>query len=145
MGDLTNFYDARSHTAIAPHEGFMPEAIHLRDYTARSLGGRTIKLVKPPHWADTPGIPCQQVPKDHYGEAIWDGHYDLRGERRLDSENAAAMCSDCPVIEQCLADAMNEERGLDWRSRFMVRGGLTPKGRYELERDQCPSPNGLSA
>ncbi|MGW6695589.1 WhiB family transcriptional regulator [Rhodococcus sp. NPDC054953] len=44
------------------------------------------------------------------------------------------ICQQCSVREQCLADAMAEERGLSREQRHGIRGGLTRKQRAELDR-----------
>lgn len=46
------------------------------------------------------------------------------------SEAAREICWQCPVREECLFDALFEERELNWG----IRGGLTPKARRDLLR-----------
>jgi hypothetical protein len=47
---------------------------------------------------------------------------------------ARAICTTCPVIEQCRKDAMTKEAGQGITSRFGMRGGLTPAERLTLDR-----------
>lgn len=47
-------------------------------------------------------------------------------------DKAAEMCAGCPVIEQCLSAAMEEEGTQGARNRYGVRGGLGPEGRAKL-------------
>lgn len=49
--------------------------------------------------------------------------------------DARAICSRCPVRTACLDAALTEEDTSSARSRYGVRGGLTPRQRWrEAER-----------
>lgn len=45
-----------------------------------------------------------------------------------------SVCSECPVIEECLASALREEEGQPRDYRHGVRGGLDPLERYRYHR-----------
>ncbi|SEC02537.1 Transcription factor WhiB [Streptomyces misionensis] len=45
---------------------------------------------------------------------------------------ARAICEQCPVAEQCLADALAAEGGKSADSRYGVYAGTTPKERARL-------------
>lgn len=47
---------------------------------------------------------------------------------------AKRVCSGCPVRLECLASAIEHERGLSIGYRYGVWGGLTPAERIEYER-----------
>lgn len=47
---------------------------------------------------------------------------------------ARAICSDCPVSDECLEAEMKFEGNAPVRLRAGMRGGLTPEGRLELHR-----------
>jgi hypothetical protein len=53
--------------------------------------------------------------------------------KQIGDKRAAEMCRGCPALAECLASALIEEKGLRPELRFMVRGGLTPKGRWKLD------------
>jgi WhiB family redox-sensing transcriptional regulator len=47
-----------------------------------------------------------------------------RGPKKLErAENAKSICADCPVKQQCLADAVNRD------DRYSIQGGTTPEER----------------
>ncbi|MEU9865518.1 WhiB family transcriptional regulator [Streptomyces sp. NPDC047971] len=48
------------------------------------------------------------------------------------TKHAKGICGTCPVIQECLAEAMAEEGGKSKESRFGIRGGLTGGQRYYL-------------
>lgn len=48
-----------------------------------------------------------------------------------DFREARRVCRGCGVVERCLESAMREEAGE--RFRYGIRGGLSPKERFELE------------
>lgn len=81
-------------------------------------GERTMRLAMPQSW--TKEAKC-------LGSSGWDETHGMK------AGNAAALCAGCPVIEQCLAAAMTEERGLSAGNRYTVRGGKSPKERALLE------------
>lgn len=146
-GDKTNLrsmvtiWDRTEHQ-LRPHESFKPEALRRRDiHLVPEDAPRTPKMAKPPSWSETPGMPC--VPLDDLGPGEWDLHWDpMRWRKvpeRVASERAAALCAGCPVRTECLEAAMTEERGLSHHSRFLVRGGMTPKGRAALARADVPA------
>ncbi|MFI8942682.1 WhiB family transcriptional regulator [Streptomyces syringium] len=49
---------------------------------------------------------------------------------------ARAVCAACPVTDECLTAALQEERGLTYHFRATVRGGLTPRERADLDKNQ---------
>ncbi|GGZ51481.1 WhiB family transcriptional regulator [Streptomyces rubiginosohelvolus] len=51
-----------------------------------------------------------------------------------DRAEAKAVCARCPIRTDCLVTAIAEERGLSESSRYGIRGGKSPKQRYEMER-----------
>lgn len=53
----------------------------------------------------------------------------------LDLPRALDICRNhCPVRQECLEAAMQEERGKSWQYRHGVRGGLVREDRLALER-----------
>jgi hypothetical protein len=52
----------------------------------------------------------------------------------MEKRAALAICADCPVVSECLAEAMSQERGVDLHGRYGIRGGTTPVERRELAR-----------
>lgn len=111
---------------VKSHEGFAPEAIHVRDGDdARTdeAARPSLRYAEPPIWTHRDDLPCtKRVPKGNQRDP-----YD-----ESDPKKAKALCAGCPVADLCLADALAEEKGLSEHSRYLVRGGLTPKGRAEL-------------
>ncbi|KIH99870.1 DNA-binding protein [Streptomonospora alba] len=63
-------------------------------------------------------IPCRQDPDLFFAEAP------------ADVEAAKAICADCPVREQCLADALErrEPWGV-WGGQLLVSGKVVPRKR----------------
>jgi hypothetical protein len=61
------------------------------------------------------------------------------GDRRSVTE-AKRVCAGCPVMEVCLADAMDDEHGRSKANRFGIRGGLDTGQRYAKYRRQVPAP-----
>lgn len=86
--------------------------------TLKSDGARTLQLAVPAGW--TVQAKC-----------IGDPRFD--SSTGLSAGQAAKLCEGCPVKEQCLSDAMEEERGLSAGNRHTVRGGLSPKERAALD------------
>lgn len=94
----------------------------------RTEGGRTLQLAVPEGWT---------------AQAKCIGNfYAFDDAVGLKEGEAAARCAGCPVIEQCLSAAMEEETGLSAGYRYTVRGGLNPKERAELEAQQRPCGRG---
>lgn len=63
-----------------------------------------------------------------------------------DNLRALDICRQtCPVRQECLDAAMDEERGLGRASRFGIRGGLTHIQRAELVRGVQPLAEGEQA
>ena len=129
LRSMVTIWDRTEHQ-LRPHESFKPEALRRRDiHLVPEDAPRTPKMAKPPAWSETPGMPC--VPLDDLGPGEWDLHWDPMQWRkvpeRITTERAKALCAGCPVIRECLEAAMTEERGLSHHSRFLVRGGMTPK------------------
>lgn len=114
----------RTENQLARHEGFAPEAIHVRDDESMtsSEAPATMRLAEPPKWTHRDDLPCTKlVPVAHARDP-----YDTN-----DRAKAKALCTGCPVRLACLDDAMEEEAGLTGRSRYLVRGGYTPRERGE--------------
>lgn len=96
----------------------------------RTEGGRTLQLAVPAGWtAKAKCIPAKPNPKVKDFIAV-DKAVGLK------ETEAAARCAGCPVIEQCLSEAMEEESGLSAGYRYTVRGGLSPKERADLATAQ---------
>lgn len=81
-------------------------------------------------WMQAPGRPCASPIDDpfHIGT-----HADTYYPREKYYDQATNNCAGCPVINQCLQYALdnNEEHGI-W-------GGTTPKDRAQLLRKQAPT------
>lgn len=116
----------RTEAQTGRHEGFTPEYIGRRDYRALVSDARTMILANPPEWA-TEELPCV-VARDEWSKDRKLKHFEARTDKQ-----AAELCKGCPVLEKCLDAALDEERGLSAQWRFLVRGGLTPKGRANLD------------
>ena len=114
----------RTEHQLASHESFAPEHIGGRaDLAVSSAPLPTMRLAVPPPWTHRDDLPCtQRVPKGNAKDP-----YDTNDKRA-----AKKLCAGCPVIQACLDDALREEEGLGPRSRYLVRGGYTPRGRARL-------------
>lgn len=119
----------RTESQLKSFESFTPEFIEVREPMGLTTAdGRTMQLAQPPKWTHRDDLPCtQRVPKGH-GRDPYD---------ESDEKKAKALCAGCPVRQTCLNEALEVERDeqgrpLGERSRYLVRGGLTPKGRAEL-------------
>lgn len=55
---------------------------------------------------------------------------------------AAAICATCPLVDPCLARALDAEGTNGARSRFGMWGGKTPDERAELARTKTPERTG---
>lgn len=113
----------RTEHQVSPHEGFASGLVWTRGEDApRASAPATLLLAVPPDWAQVDGKPCtERVPRHNEPDP-----YDTS-----DPEKAAALCAGCPVRPECLEAALEEEGDLAARSRWLVRGGLTPKDRAE--------------
>jgi hypothetical protein len=58
----------------------------------------------------------------------------------MEKRAALAICNDCPVARECLAEAMAQEKGVDLHGRYGIRGGTTPVQRRELSRAMSQRP-----
>ena len=58
----------------------------------------------------------------------------------MEKRAALAICADCPVVSECLAEAMSQERGVDLHGRYGIRGGTTPVERRDLARTRKDRP-----
>lgn len=54
-------------------------------------------------------------------------------ERGRGLNEAKRICALCEVKQECLAAALDEERGLKRDYRFGVRGGMSPHARAGME------------
>jgi hypothetical protein len=113
----------RTEAQLRPFEGFSPDEIVPRNGVHLvSEGERHLQLAKPYPWTWRDDINCL-------------GEYEATDT--TNRAEAAKLCAGCPVLSQCLESAMEEEvnsdgEPLSHHSRFLVRGGLTPRGRVEL-------------
>lgn len=93
----------------------------------RTEGPRTAILATPPNWtqdalclddwkAFAPAGPELGEPREH----------------EPSKDVAEQLCAGCPVIGDCLADAMAEEGDLPPAFRAGIRGGLTASARFAL-------------
>lgn len=124
----------RTENQVRPHDGFKPEAVMV-NYLMRMESDnaeRTLQLARPPAWTETPGLPCTPTVTGYDMRRKFMDKWDTGSE-----VEAQALCAGCPVIEQCLAAAIVEEHGLSATNRYLVRGGLTPSGRVQLERQEA--------
>lgn len=113
----------RTEHQVRSHEGFESGVVWPRgDDTDRpaSEAPPTMRFAQPPAWMQRDDLPCTKtVPKGNAPDP-----YDTSNRAK-----AAALCAGCPVKAECLADALAEEGDLSAKSRYLVRGGLTPRGR----------------
>lgn len=56
--------------------------------------------------------------------------------QQMKAERAKAVCATCPLREQCLEIAMEAEAGADTKFRYGIFGGLSPRQRHALAREQ---------
>lgn len=134
---LSDWVHVRTEHQVPRSQGFAPEAIRHRSLSFDTTdGSRTPQMAKPPHWTETPGMPC--VPLDKLGR-LWEHHWAAPKNvpEALADEMAERMCRGCPVQQDCLDAALAEEGTLHHSSRFMVRGGLTPKGRWRESKQRA--------
>jgi hypothetical protein len=120
-GQIRPVFWSRTEHQIAPFGGFKPEEVTPRSpMNPSSADGYTLRLAEPPKWTHRDDLPCTQlVPKGNARDP-----FDTNN-----SAKAKALCAGCPVLEACLEDALVQEGDLVGRSRWLVRGGLTPKER----------------
>lgn len=119
---------SRTEAQLRPFEGFaQSEIVPHNGVHLVSEGERHLRLAKPYPWSYNDDINC-------LGDYV-----------NTDTTNraeAAALCAGCPVLSQCLESAMEEEvnaegEPLSHHSRFLVRGGLTPRGRVQLAAERA--------
>ena len=60
-----------------------------------------------------------------------------------DRDGEDAVCWQCPVEADCLADAMDAEKGLSAFNRWGIWGGKTPQQRYAMYRSQTRESKGM--
>lgn len=128
--DLVNTLDVpRTEVQIRPHDGFKPEAIVVRDVGLVSAASRTMQLARPPGFteADLPCLPHPDIARHKNMARAHMDQWDTANEAK-----AKELCGECPVRDECLADAMEFEGEYDGRNRYLVRGGETPWGRSRL-------------
>lgn len=128
----------RTEVQVRPFEGFAQGEVVPRDQMRWGTNGSPTKLLaKPPAWVPE-STPCAVPPEEKWDRDMREGHWDVGpGDKPGTDEQAAAMCAGCPVREACLQDALEDEvdwtgRPLSYHARFLVRGGMTPKGRWQL-------------
>lgn len=91
----------------------------------RDTDQHTFILAKPPEWM---------------GAAKCAGDMSMLDDAvGLSPGEAMKRCEGCPVVADCLSDAMTREHGLSAGNRYTIRGGLSPKERAVLEvaENQC--------
>ncbi|SKU46519.1 transcriptional regulator [Mycobacteroides abscessus subsp. abscessus] len=66
---------------------------------------------------------CQQIDQDAF--------FPKRGQNPT---GAKRICALCDVQNDCLSEALDDERGLTREYRFGVRGGKTPNARANMDR-----------
>lgn len=114
----------RTEHQVSSHEGFAPEHIGVRaDLGVSAAPLPTMRLAVPPSWTHRDDLPCTQLVPKGNGRDPYDTN---------DKKAAKKLCAGCPVRQACLDDALAEEEGLGPRSRYLVRGGYTPRGRARL-------------
>ena len=124
----------RTEVQVRPHDGFKPEAVMVNYLLRmeRDDSERTLQLARPPAWTETPGLPCTPTVTGYDLRRKFMDRWDTGGE-----VEAQALCAGCPVRQECLAAAIEEEHGLSANNRYLVRGGLTPSGRVQLEQQEA--------
>lgn len=105
----------RTDLQVSPWEG--PTGIGSADRRMVTEGGKTFQLAVPAQW--TKEAKCL------------DDWKAFAGEHDPSPAVAKVLCDGCPVIEECLAAALEEEGDIAARFRAGVRGGLTPQERYD--------------
>lgn len=80
--------------------------------------------------------------RDHWTElaACQDTDMDLEGRV---TKAQRALCDRCPVAQDCLREALDMELGLPLKNRFGIRGGLSPRERWVMQRFACIGCGGL--
>jgi hypothetical protein len=97
----------------------------------RTAGERTLQMAVPAGWTaqarciPDPTLELHERKRIH---ALYD-----EIARITRPGEAASACEGCPVVAQCLAAAMDEEKGLSAHYRHGIRGGKSPKERALLE------------
>lgn len=76
---------------------------------------------------------------DRYAECQWEDaelHFPVgnTGPALLQIEEAKTVCRRCPVVQECLSEAMRLEGSAGRDSRHGIRGGLTSDERHALYR-----------
>ena len=125
----------RTEAQVRPHMGFKPEAVGPRGDDLSSTGAsgnRTLILARPAGWTEQ-NLNCTPAPGERYPRQYMD-RWDTDSP-----EQAERLCAGCPALLKCLADALEEEGGVATRSRYLVRGGLTPAGRAALDQGEMAS------
>lgn len=79
-------------------------------------------LCTPPEWTKQAGCLDQRD--------LFDLAFNSR--KRGVVERARLACFTCPVVDECLAQAMTAEHGLTARHRYGVCGGKTPRERAAM-------------
>lgn len=67
------------------------------------------------------------------------------GPALLQLEEAKAVCARCPVIDACLADILEVEKGWGATRREGVYAGLTGEERWELAKARRRAAEGVAA
>lgn len=128
----------RTEVQVRPFEGFATGKVVPRDEMRWGTNGSPTKLLaKPPAWVPDE-TPCAVPPEEKWDRGMRESWWDIGpGDKPGSDGLAASMCAACPVRDACLADALADERDmngrpLDYKARFLVRGGMTPRGRWQV-------------
>lgn len=132
-------------TQVPPHLSFAPEQIAPR--RNRALASEPDPGINTPELGTwNPGqAPCVVPLGTEWTDEMRKSHWNVRGDSAPARAKAREMCSDCKwtskfdeandVLEpgECLAEALDEERGLKGNERSLVRGGVSATGRARLD------------
>lgn len=79
-------------------------------------------------WVPKVDVPCSTDP-----DAWTEGK--VYGRNSLNLQFALSICfTKCPVREECLESAREQELGVGMNHRFGIRGGTTPDQRYAMDK-----------
>ena len=128
MADIRTVTTIRTEAQVRTHEGFAPTyRTHKQGLSLRSANEKHEWLfAEPPEWTELSS--CL-------------GMYPVFDDP--DAEDRAyckRVCADCPVFEECKADALEAEIGVNGKRRGTYRAGLTQwdRVRIHLASPVCP-------
>ena len=82
------------------------------------------------HWLTRAACTPEDAAEDVFD---YDPHRPNSAARRARFEYAKTICQRCPVIDHCLLNALDLEKGTAAGYRFEIYGGLTPVERARLD------------